>query len=80
MTRFRLSLKLLWRDARSGELTLLALALLIAVGGTTSISLFADRLQRTMNLQAAEFLAGDLVLAGPAPANPQWLAKANAYA
>lgn len=80
MTRFRLSLKLLWRDARSGELTLLALALLIAVGGTTSISLFADRLQRTMNLQAAEFLAGDLVLAGPAPANPQWLAKANEYA
>ncbi|MCQ8181437.1 ABC transporter permease [Methylomonas sp. SURF-1] len=80
MTRFRLSLKLLWRDARSGELTLLALALLIAVGGTTSISLFADRLQRTMNLQAAEFLAGDLVLAGPAPVDPQWLAKADEYA
>ncbi|WFP49747.1 ABC transporter permease [Methylomonas sp. EFPC3] len=80
MTRFRLALKLLWRDARSGELTLLALALLIAVGGTTSISLFADRLQRTMNLQAAEFLAGDLVLAGPAPASPQWLAKADELA
>lgn len=77
MRRTQLALKLLWRDSRSGELTLLVLALLIAVGSSTAISLFADRLQRTMSSQAAEFLAGDLALAGPAPIAPSWLDKAG---
>jgi putative ABC transport system permease protein len=76
MRRWQLVLKLLWRDSRSGELTLLVLALLIAVGSSTAISLFADRLQRTMTSQAAEFLAGDLAVAGPAPVDPAWLDKA----
>ncbi|CAD6881741.1 ABC transporter, fused permease protein [Methylomonas albis] len=76
MKRFNLALKLLWRDSRSGELTLLLMALLIAVSSSTAISLFADRLQRTMNLQAAEFLAGDLVVATPATIDDLWLEKA----
>lgn len=77
MRRFNLALKLLWRDSRSGELTLLLLALLIAVSSSTAISLFADRLQRTMTVQAAEFLAGDLVVAAPAAIAETWLAKAD---
>ncbi len=77
MRRFQLALKLLWRDGRSGELTLLVLALLIAVASSTTISLFADRLQRTMTLQAAEFLAGDLVIASAVPIEPAWQAKAT---
>ena len=77
MTRFNLALKLLWRDSRSGELTLLLLALLIAVSSSTAISLFADRLQRTMTVQAAEFLAGDLVVAAPAAIDEIWLTKAD---
>ncbi|MGZ5000848.1 MAG: ABC transporter permease, partial [Methylomonas sp.] len=77
MKRFGLALKLLWRDSRSGELTLLMLALLIAVTSSTAISLFADRMQRTMTLQASEFLAGDLVVAGPAPIDETWLTKAG---
>ncbi|QPK63482.1 ABC transporter permease [Methylomonas sp. LL1] len=76
MNRFRLALRLLKRDGRSGELTLLVLALLIAVASSTTISLFADRLQRTFTLQAAEFLAGDLVLAGSAPIERNWLDRA----
>ncbi len=67
MKRFNLALKLLWRDGRSGELSLLALALLIAVGSSTAITLFADRLHRTMSNQAAEFLAADLAITGPMP-------------
>jgi len=77
MKRFNLALKLLWRDSRSGELTLLLLALLIAVSSSTAISLFADRLQRTMTVQAAEFLAGDLVVAAPALIDEIWLVKAR---
>ncbi|MBS3965446.1 MAG: FtsX-like permease family protein [Methylomonas sp.] len=72
MKRWRLALTWLWRDGRSGELSLLALALLIAVASATTISLFTDRLQRTMTLQAAEFLAGDLVVSGSTPLQAEW--------
>lgn len=77
MNRFKLALRLLKRDGRSGELTLLVLALLIAVASATTISLFADRLQRTLTFQAAEFLAGDLVLASSTPVDDSWLQHAE---
>jgi putative ABC transport system permease protein len=79
MTRFNLALRLLWRDSRSGELTILILALVIAVTSSTAISLFADRLQRTMATQASEFLAADLVIKGPAPIPGEWLSKATEF-
>ncbi|MGZ5006602.1 MAG: ABC transporter permease [Methylobacter sp.] len=77
MTRFNLALRLLWRDSRSGELTILILALIIAVTSSTVIALFADRLQRTMVNQAAEFLAADLVISSPAEVPAEWLSKAT---
>lgn len=76
MKRFKLALRLLFRDCRSGEMTILIFALLIAVTSTTAISLFADRLQRTLSTQAAEFMAADLVITSPAPLPPAWLDKA----
>lgn len=77
MKSFKLALRFLKRDARSGELTLLVLALIIAVASATTISLFADRLKRTLSLQAAEFLAGDLVISSNAPIDKQWLEQAD---
>lgn len=76
MKRFSLALRLLWRDGRSGELTILLCALVIAVSCSTAISLFSDRLQRTMNNQAAEFLAADLVISSHAPLSSAWLNQA----
>jgi len=76
MTRFNLALRLLWRDSRSGELTILILALIIAVTSSTAISLFADRLQRTMVSQAAEFMAADLAVSSPSTISAEWLDKA----
>jgi putative ABC transport system permease protein len=76
MSRFNLALRMLWRDSRSGELTILILALIIAVTSSTAIALFSDRLQRTMTNQTAEFLAADLVIASPNPVSVEWLAKA----
>ncbi len=76
MSRFNLALRLLWRDSRSGELTILILALIIAVTSSTTIALFSDRLQRTMTNQTAEFLAADLVISSPTPAPSEWLTKA----
>ena len=76
VSRFKLALRFLWRDSRSGELTILILALVIAVTSSTAIALFSDRLQRTMTNQTAEFLAADLVIASPTPVPADWLAKA----
>ena len=55
----RLALRLAWRDWRSGELALLLLALLVAVGTVTAISLFVDRLHQALLLESANFLAAD---------------------
>ena len=79
MSRFALALRLLWRDGRSGELTILVLALIIAVTSSTAISLFADRLHRTMSTQAAEFLAADLVITTPELIPVHWLKKAQEF-
>ena len=77
MSRFNLALRLLWRDSRSGELTLLILALVIAVSSSTAIALFSERLQRTMSHQAAELLGADLVIASPEVIAPEWLEQAR---
>ncbi len=77
MNRFNLALRLLWRDSRSGELTILVLALIIAVTSSTAIALFADRLQRTMTTQAAEFLAADMVVESSSTIPAEWLSKAS---
>ena len=80
MNRFNLALRLLWRDSRSGELSLLIIALIIAVTSSSAIALFADRLQRTMTLQTAEFLAADLAISSSTTIPEAWLQKANALA
>ena len=77
MSRFNLALRLLWRDSRSGELTLLILALVIAVSSSTAITLFSERLQRTMSHQVAELLGADLVIASPEVIAPEWLEQAR---
>jgi len=76
MKRFNLAVRLLWRDGRSGELTILVLALLIAVTSSTAIALFSDRLQNTMTTQAAEFLAADLVITSPTEIPAAWQQQA----
>ena len=51
--------RLAWRDLRSGEMGLLLVALLVAVGTVTSISLFVDRLQGALVQESSNFLAAD---------------------
>jgi len=77
MSRVNLALRLLRRDLRSGEFTVLLCALIIAVTSSTAITVFSDRLQRTMTGQAAEFLAADLAVASPDAVAGAWLAKAD---
>ncbi|MGH8547950.1 MAG: ABC transporter permease [Methylococcales bacterium] len=73
-----LAIRLLARDWRSGELNILILALIIAAASTATTGLFSDRLNRTMVMQAAAFLAADLVVTSHAALPEQWLEKATA--
>ncbi len=78
MKTLSLALRFLRRDWRSGELRLLALALMVAVAAVTAVSFFTDRVERAMALQAGEILAADLVLSSSNPIPPQFPAKAAA--
>jgi putative ABC transport system permease protein len=71
-----LALKLVRRDWSSGELNILGLALIIAVAASTAVSLFGHRLTRTMETQAAEFLAADLVVSAHETYAEDWFRKA----
>ncbi len=74
----RLALRLLWRDTRSGELTLLGTALVVAVGTVASIGLFVDRLQHAILQEAGQVLAADRVVAGGEPIPEAFVQRAEA--
>jgi putative ABC transport system permease protein len=61
---------MLVRDWRSGELRLLAAALVIAVASVTSVAFFADRLGRALVRDAHQLLGADLVLVSDRPWQP----------
>ncbi|MCK4494060.1 MAG: FtsX-like permease family protein, partial [Methylococcales bacterium] len=79
MTASSLALRLLWREGRSGELTLLFIALVIAISSSTAVSLFTNRLQQTFTYQAAEFLAGDLAISSSEALPTVWASKAKKH-
>ncbi len=73
----KLALRLLWRDWRAGELTLLLSSLIIAIGTVTTITLFVDRLQQALLQESASFLAADRVIRGPERLDPNILTKSR---
>jgi putative ABC transport system permease protein len=56
------SFKTLRREWRSGELRLIAAALIVAVAAVTAVTLFTDRVRQAMVLRANTLLAADLAL------------------
>ena len=59
-----ISLRLLRRDWKGGELRLLFLALIMAVTSITGIALFTDRLEKALLLESANMLAADRIVSG----------------
>jgi len=57
----------LLRDARAGELGILALALVIAVASVTSVGFFADRVGQALVRDAHQLLGADVVLVADRP-------------
>lgn len=56
------------RELAAGELTILGLALLVAVAAMSSVAFFSDRVEKALTTQATQLLAGDLVLSSLEPA------------
>ena len=63
MKHLALALRLLGRDLRSGEVRVLALAVVIAVASVTSVGFFTDRIQQLLERQANVLMGADLVIA-----------------
>jgi len=63
----KLSLKLLARDWKAGELSVLGAALLIAVSALTAVAFLTDRVGQAVEMRAAESLAADLRIASTQP-------------
>ena len=78
MQALRFALRNLWRDLKSGELSVLLLALLVAVLSLTAVGFFTSRISQGVRLQAAEVLAADLRLEAPAPIPQRYFDAASA--
>ena len=74
----RIVTKMAWRDWRSGELGLLLVALLVAVGTVTAIGLFVDRLHQALRLESASFLAADRYIGSTRPIPEEFRRAARA--
>jgi putative ABC transport system permease protein len=55
------------RDLRAGELSVLLLAVVVAVTAMTAVGFFTDRVGQAIRSQASVVLAADLVVRGPNP-------------
>ncbi|HMM70737.1 MAG TPA: ABC transporter permease, partial [Rhodocyclaceae bacterium] len=77
MQGIHLGLRMFRRDGRAGELTLLALAIVVAVASLTAVGLFADRVERSLSRDANQLLGGDLVLTADHPLPERYVRMAQ---
>jgi putative ABC transport system permease protein len=73
----KLALRALRRDWRSGELRVLAAALVIAVASVAAVGFFTDRIQVAMERKSSELLGADLVITSPEPVQESLLQEAR---
>jgi putative ABC transport system permease protein len=66
------------RDWRAGELTMLVLALVLAVAALASVGFLADRLQLGLERDARRMIAADFVVRADHPVDPIFIARARA--
>ncbi len=67
MRVLRFALRNLWRDLKSGELSVLLLALTVATASLTAVGFFTNRITQAVRAQAGEVLAADLRLESSQP-------------
>ena len=69
---------LLKQSFKSSGVYLLIIALILAISATTALKFSNEQIQNAVALQAAEMLAGDLVLTDSEKLDPKWKAQATA--
>ncbi len=72
MRLFSLAWRLLIRDWKSGELTVLVVSLALAVTSLTAVAFLTDRVGHAVELRAAESLAADLRLGSSQPISTKY--------
>ncbi len=77
MKTFVLAWRLLKRDWKSGELTVLGIALTLAVTSMTAVGFLTDRVGHAVELRAAESLAADLRLGSSQPLSERYIELAE---
>ncbi|MGH8296741.1 MAG: ABC transporter permease, partial [Steroidobacteraceae bacterium] len=77
MRALLLSMRMLSREWRSGELGVLLLALAIAVAALTGVAFLADRISAAVAMQASQVLAADIRLESPHPVGEADMAAAH---
>jgi putative ABC transport system permease protein len=75
VTRF--AARTLRREWRSGDLRIVAAALVVAVASLVSVASFGDRLQQALVRQGSELLAADLVVRSPEQQRQGWIQAAH---
>jgi len=78
--KFGLALRMLRRNAKSGETTVLLVALFIAVMSVTTVAFFADRVESALNRQANELIAADAVVVADKPVAARYREEATRLA
>ncbi|GJL76049.1 ABC transporter permease [Nitrosomonas sp.] len=77
MRYLKLSLLMLLRDWRAGELYVLVLALVVAVSGMTTVGFFADRVDKTLSQESNQLLGADLLIISTRPLSDQYAFEAQ---
>ncbi|MGI9291714.1 MAG: ABC transporter permease [Gammaproteobacteria bacterium] len=78
MAGFRFAIRSLIRDLKAGELTVLLVAMMLAVTSMTAVGFFTDRVAGAVEAQAAQTLAADLVIRSPAAISDDYLSQGQA--
>ena len=74
---FKLAMKQVWRDARAGDLLLLALTIVVAVAALSTVSMLADSARQGLERDAGQLLGADLLVETDAAIAEEWLTQAK---
>src|ERR1700739_2696375 len=77
MQILRFALRNLWSDLKSCELSVLLLALCVAVLSLSAVGFFTSRIAQGVRAQAAEVLAAGLRLEAPPPVPERYLEESR---
>jgi putative ABC transport system permease protein len=78
MNTLRLALRMVRRDWRAGELSVLIAALVLAAASVGTVGFFADRVKGALSMQANLLLGADLMLTADRPLPPDYAREAQA--